>query len=204
MEFYYSPLSRASQKVLIALYEKQADFCPRPLDLSDPFKRRELQQLDCAAQLPLLKLGTGELIPDASLIVEYLEVNIAQGTQLIPQEAAQAWQVRLYDKLSQTRLDNVIDALQRAQALPQPDQIKVKQLKNELNATLTRFDGHLANNHWLSGDSFSLADCAAIPCLLALAPTFHLLEYEHLGRYWFQAMLRGSVNQLQNEIAITG
>ncbi|PKH58175.1 glutathione S-transferase family protein [Shewanella sp. Choline-02u-19] len=203
MDLYYHPLSRQSQKVLIALYEKQAHFYPHIINLADPYARRELQRIDASGHLPLLRIASGEVIPDASIIVEYLDTNIEQGTQLIPALTKDALQVRLYDRLSDTRLDTVIDHWLAAKHQKLSNQIKVKQLENELLTTLDSLDRRLATYHWLCGDSFSLADCATIPCLLTLETDFKLLDYEHLGRYWIQATLRGAVNQVQEEVALT-
>ncbi|QQX80482.1 glutathione S-transferase family protein [Shewanella sp. KX20019] len=203
MDLYYHPLSRQSQKVLIAFYEKQAHFYPHIIDLADPYARREFQRMDASGQLPLLRVTSGEIIPDASIIVEYIDANIEQGTQLIPALTKDALQVRLYDKLSDTRLDTVIDHWQIAKHQKRSNQIKVKQIENELLTTLDTLDRRLATYHWLCGDRFSLADCATIPCLLALDTEFNLLDYEHLGRYWIQAKLRGAVNQVQEEVALT-
>lgn len=203
MDLYYHPLSRQSQKVLIAFYEKQAHFYPHIIDLADPYARREFQRMDASGQLPLLRMTSGEIIPDASIIIEYIDANIEQGTQLIPALTKDALQVRLYDRLSDTRLDKVIDHWQITKHQKRSNQIKVKQIENELLTTLDSLDRRLATHHWLCGDRFSLADCATIPCLLALETEFNLLDYEHLGRYWIQAKLRGAVNQVQEEVALT-
>ncbi|ACJ31542.1 Glutathione S-transferase [Shewanella piezotolerans WP3] len=203
MDLYYHPLSRQSQKVLIALYEKQAHFYPHIIDLTDPYARREFQRIDSTGYLPTLRIESGEIIPDASVIIEYLDATIDQGTQLIPFTTPDALQVRLYDRLSDTRLDKVIDNWQSAQRQNLNNQLRIKQLENELLTTLDSFDRRLARNHWLCGDSFSLADCATIPCLLSLETKFNLLDYEHLGRYWIQATLRGAINQVQEEVALT-
>ncbi|MEZ9822153.1 glutathione S-transferase family protein [Shewanella sp. 10N.286.45.A1] len=203
MDLYYHPLSRQSQKVLIALYEKQAHFYPHIIDLTDPYARREFQRIDSTGYLPTLRIDTGEIIPDASVIIEYLDATIAQGTRLIPSVTSDALQVRLYDRLSDARLDKVIDNWQIAQNPNLHNQLKIKQLENELLTTLDTLDRRLATSHWLCGDSFSLADCATIPCLLSLETKFNLLDYEHLGRYWIQATLRGAINQVQEEVALT-
>ncbi|WOT05376.1 glutathione S-transferase family protein [Shewanella youngdeokensis] len=202
MDLYYHPLSRQSQKALIALYEKQAHFYPHVVDLTDPYARREYQRIDASGLLPLLRIDSGEVIPDATIIIEYIDANIEQGTKLIPQQPQDALQVRMYDRLSDTRLDSVIDNWVIAKRQRLSNQIKLKQLENELLTTLDNFDRRLATQHWLCGDSFSLADCATIPCLLALETEFNLLDYEHIGRYWIQAKLRGAVNQVQEEVAL--
>jgi len=70
MELFYHPLSRYSQKVLIALYEKQANFYPRIIDLRDPLSRKEFHQRYPQARIPLLKAQNEQLIPESSIIIE--------------------------------------------------------------------------------------------------------------------------------------
>lgn len=201
MDLYYHPLARQSQKTLIALYEKQVSFYPHIIDLNNPFSRRNLQQLSPINQLPLLRIPTGEYFSDASIIIEYLDNYISSGTQLIPIEKSQALYVRLYDRLSDNELDKTIDAW--FAATNGANQLYTKQLEKKLLSLLTRFDQRLAEHHWVCGDSFTLADCAFIPCLKALEGRLHLLDYQNIGRYWIQSKLRGSVNQVIEEIELT-
>ncbi|MCL1138227.1 glutathione S-transferase family protein [Shewanella pneumatophori] len=201
MDLYYHPLARQSQKTLIALYEKQANFYPHEIDLNNAFSRRNLQQLSRSQRLPLLQLQTGESFNDATIIIEYLDNYISSGTQLIPIEKTQALYVRLYDRLSDNVLDKAIDAWLASQA--QSNQLKTKQFEKDLLSILADFDQRLADNHWVCGDSFTLADCAFIPCLKALEDKLHLLDYQNIGRYWIQSKLRGSVNQVIEEVELT-
>ena len=201
MDLYYQPLLRQSQKALIALYEKQASFYPHEIDLNNAFNRRNLQQISKSLRLPLLQIQTGESFDDATIIIEYLDSYISSGTQLIPIDKTQALYVRMYDRLSDNVLDKAIDAWLASQS--QANQLQTKQLEKKLVNILTEFDQRLADNHWLCGDSFTLADCAFIPCLKALENKLHLLDYQHIGRYWIQSKLRGSVSQVLEEIELT-
>ncbi|GIU25644.1 glutathione S-transferase family protein [Shewanella schlegeliana] len=202
MDLYYHPLARQSQKTLIALYEKQASFSPHIIDLGDAFSRRSFQQLNAEAKLPLLHVRSKEFFNDASIIIEYIDNYISSGTQLIPIDKTQALYVRLYDRLSDHQLDREIDAWLEA-INTSSNQIHTKRLERTMLASLDHFDRRLANNHWVCGESFSLADCAFIPCLKALESRLQLLDYEHIGRYWIQAKLRGSVSQMLEEIELT-
>ncbi|ABZ74771.1 Glutathione S-transferase domain [Shewanella halifaxensis HAW-EB4] len=202
MDLYYHPLARQSQKTLIALYEKQASFNPHIIDLGDAFSRRSFQQLNAASKLPLLHVRAGESFNDASIIIEYIDNYISSGTQLIPIDKTQALYVRLYDRLSDNQLDREIDAWLQA-VRSSNNQLYTKRLERAMLTSLEHFDRRLANNHWVCGESFSLADCAFIPCLKTLESRLQLLDYEHIGRYWIQAKLRGSVNQVIEEIELT-
>ncbi|GIU27447.1 glutathione S-transferase family protein [Shewanella sp. MBTL60-007] len=202
MDLYYHPLARQSQKTLIALYEKQASFSPHIIDLSDAFSRRSFQQLNAASKLPLLHVRTKEFFNDASIIIEYIDNYISSGTQLIPIDKTQALYVRLYDRLSDNQLDKEIEAWLEAISTS-CNQIHIKRLERAMLASLALFDQRLASNHWVCGESFSLADCAFIPCLKTLESRLQLLDYEHIGRYWIQAKLRGSVSQVFEEVELT-
>ncbi|MGS0693085.1 glutathione S-transferase family protein [Shewanella sp. 0m-4] len=202
MDLYYHPLARQSQKTLIALYEKQANFYPHVIDLTDVFHRRNFIRLYPSGQLPTLQLKSGESFSDASIIIEYLDNYISSGTQLIPIDKMQALYVRFYDRLSDNRLDRSIEEWLQARETSH-DQIYTKNLEKAVLAILEEFDKRLASNHWVCGDSFTLADCALIPCLKTLEKKLHLLDYQHIGRYWIQAKLRGSVVQTIEEIELT-
>ncbi|WP_299802868.1 glutathione S-transferase family protein [uncultured Shewanella sp.] len=202
MDLYYHPLARQSQKTLIALYEKQASFSPHIIDLSNAFSRRSFQQVSDACKLPLLHVRTKEFFNDASIIIEYLDNYISSGTQLIPIDKTQALYVRLYDRLSDNQLDREIEAWLEA-VNTSSNQIYIKRLERAMLTSMEYFDRRLANNHWVCGESFSLADCAFIPCLITLESRLQLLDYEHIGRYWIQAKLRGSVSQVIEEIELT-
>lgn len=202
MDLYYHPLARQSQKTLIALYEKQASFSPHIIDLSDAFSRRSFQQLSSSSTLPLLHVRAKESFNDASIIIEYIDSYISSGTQLIPIDKTQALYVRLYDRLSDNQLDREIDDWLEAVSTSS-DQIHIRRLERAMLTSLEHFDRRLASNHWVCGESFSLADCAFIPCLKTLETRVQLLDYEHIGRYWIQAKLRGSVSQMLEEIDLT-
>ena len=201
MDLYYHPLARQSQKTLIALYEKQASFYPHIIDLHNAFSRCSFLHINRSSRLPLLNIQTGESFNDATIIIEYLDNYISSGTQLIPIEKTQALYVRQYDRQCDMLLDPNIDLWLAAKATN--NQINTKQLEKDLLSILDNIDHRLADNHWVCGDSFSLADCAFIPCLYALEHELHLLDYQNIGRYWIQAKLRGSVNQVIEEIELT-
>ncbi|MEC4727550.1 glutathione S-transferase family protein [Shewanella sp. D64] len=204
MELYYHPLSRYSQKVLLALYEKQANFFPRVVELSDPLSRQEFSLFYPPAKVPLLKSKQGYLIPESSIIIEYVDNEFPQkGTRLIPPNTSISLDTRLQDRLIDLELSNVLFEFERQQLNPEDtNQIKIKQLEKRIRRFLQYLDNILENNHWLCGDSLTLADCALIPCLPYAREHFQLFKYDNLSRYWAQAQLRGSYQQVQEEIEL--
>lgn len=197
MELYYFPLGRYSQKVLIALYEKQVNFYPRVTDLRDPEVRQLYLNLYPHGKLPLLHTHAGNVLPESSIIIDYLDNRFDSGTRLLPVNHQEELQVRLFDRLIDNDLNNVLSQLDSQQ-----DQLSLRRLECQLGDFLQELDNQLADNHWLCGDSFSLADCALLPCLRHHWVKIQLREMSNLSRYWHQGNLRGAWGLVQEEIEL--
>lgn len=202
MELYYHPLSRYSQKVLIALYEKQANFYPRVTNLRDPIARKHFQQFYAPAKLPLLKTQDGQLLPESSIIIEYLDSRFNNSTQLLPKEAQRNLQVRLFDRLFDNDISNPLFKLEQLSQHVEENEFKIKQLTSRLLEQFQRLEEHFQQEYWACGDSFTLADCALIPCLNCAFKHLHLLDFTELSRYWQQAQLRGAWMLVQEEVML--
>src|SRR3954470_15458693 len=71
---HYHPFSSYCQKVLIALYERDVPFERNIVDLGDPEQRAALGLLWPVGKFPVLRdEGRGVTVPEASLIVDYLD-----------------------------------------------------------------------------------------------------------------------------------
>lgn len=206
MELFYYPLSRYSQKVLIAFYEKQINFYPRVIDLHDPIARRKIIQLSDSSNLPVLKCQQDKFIPESSIIIEYLDQLNTQGTHLLPEDEELKLQVRLYDRLIDNSLNNVLYQIELlTQNSPNKqtiNQLELKQYQNRCMYFLQQLDKRLAGHFWVCGDSFTLADCAFIPSLAYARQVLELFEFDNLTRYWQQAELRGSWMLVKEEIEV--
>jgi len=55
MKLYYNPLSRYSQKVLIAFYEKQVEFEPIVVNVMTPESRAAYEQIYPLGKIPLFQ-----------------------------------------------------------------------------------------------------------------------------------------------------
>ncbi|WP_394147984.1 glutathione S-transferase family protein [Shewanella atlantica] len=203
MELFYHPLSRYSQKVLIALYEKQANFYPRVIELSDPLSRREFCDFYPPGKLPLLKSKAGELIPESSIIIEFIDSEFSTGTRLIPHDKALALETRLQDRLIDNDFSNILFELEHQKTEDgEQNQILIRQLEKDIGQFLDYLDNKLEKHHWLCAESLTLADCALFPCLYCAQNYFQLFSYDNLNRYWHQAQLRGSFIQVKEEIEL--
>ncbi|MFT5236216.1 MAG: glutathione S-transferase, partial [Shewanella sp.] len=154
--------------------------------------------------VPLLKSKQGILIPESSIIIEYVDNEFPQkGTRLIPANMTISMDTRLQDRLIDLQLSNKLFEFERQQLNPEvSNQIRLKQLENGINDFLQYLDDTLEKNHWLCGDSLTLADCALIPCLPYARDHFQLFKYDNLSRYWEQAQLRGAFQQVKEEMEL--
>ncbi len=203
MELFYHPLSRYSQKVLIALYEKQANFYPRVIELSDPLSRKEFCLFYPPGKLPLLKNKAGVVIPESSIIIEYIDSEFSTGTTLLPQDPQVALDTRLQDRLIDNEFSNILFELEhQKQHIDTQNQLLIKQLENDIKRFLTYLDKRLEDNHWLCCDSLTLADCALFPCLHSAQNHFKFFEYDNVDRYWHQAQMRGAYQQVEEEVEL--
>ena len=204
LELYYYSLSRYCQKVLIALYEKQVEFSPKVTDLRDPIVRRRFLKKFPMGQLPIIKTNDKKHLPNASIIVEYLDKTFDTGTQLISLDPVKRLDIKLHDRLIDSeinnrlfRMDNIHDS-----DLPLPNHLQIKREENQITNLLNDLDEKLEKNHWLCGDTFSMADCALIPCLRHPWMQTHLKYFENLHRYKLQAETRGAWMLVIDEIKL--
>jgi len=195
MKLYYHPRSRYSQKVLIALYEKDVSFTPVMLYPGDPADRAELRKLTPIGKVPVLVLDDGWKIPESTIIIEYIDSRGA-GPRLIPEDRDLARQTRFYDRITDLyvteslgTLIHEVDATER-----------VARAKERLTTMLAGFDAHLAERRFIVGDTFTLADCALISAVASHRTAYPLDKWKHVSAYLDRALERPSVARVLREL----
>jgi len=99
LKLYYHPLSSFCWKVLIALYENDTKFEPVLVDLSNGAERAAFLKLWPIGKFPVLQDETREwMVPESSIIVEYLAQHYPGRIRLVPDDADLARQVRMRDR----------------------------------------------------------------------------------------------------------
>ena len=83
LTLYFHPLSCYCQKVLVALYENGTPFTPKLVNLGDPGERADFLALWPMGKFPLLADGA-RLVPESSVIIEYLALHHAGPQPLVP------------------------------------------------------------------------------------------------------------------------
>lgn len=198
LTLYYHPLASYCHKVLVALYEHEIAFEARIIDLGAEADRAELGALWPFCKFPLLRDHERQrTVPESSIIIEYLDPFAAR-PPLIPQDANDALQVRLWDRIVDSYVhepmqDIVRDHLRGAKG-------DTTTLRATIQTAYSLIDTQVATRPWMVGQTFSMADCAAAPALFYA----HTLEsfpepLVHLRAYFERLMERPSVQRVLEE-----
>lgn len=200
MKFYYFPLSTYAQKTLMALYEKQVDFEPVIVDLRDSDQRSEYRKVYPLGKIPLLVRDDDWLIPESTIIIEYIDTHFDSGQRLIPEDKDKARQVRFMDRMSDLYLNETIATLVFQGWKPEADrdQERIDAAKFRAGVMYDYLNKTLEGKDWLMGE-FSMADCAAAPPLLYAQQVFPFDEHANIVSYWERVQKRPSYRKVLAE-----
>lgn len=162
LALYGHPFSSYTQKALIALYENNTPFEFREVGPETPEHFAEVERRSPVGKFPMLVDGTRS-IAEASIIIEYLQMNHPGPVRLIPDEPAAALEVRFMDRFFDL---HVMDAMQIAVeaalgrvAMTREDGLALA--TQRLERAYGWLDNYLGTRTWAAGEAYSMADCAA-------------------------------------------
>jgi glutathione S-transferase len=163
---YAHPFSSYCQKVLIALYENHTPFAWKMLGPETPANFAELAALWPLRRFPVL-VDHGQIVIEASIIIEYLTLHYAGSVRLLPSEPKAALDIRFmdrfFDNYVMTPMQRIVgDALRTSHTR---DPATVAEARSLLETAYSWLDKRMADREWAAADAFSLADCAAAPAL---------------------------------------
>ncbi len=166
---HFHPLSSFSWKVLIALYENGTAFEPKILgNLMDPAEAAAFRALWPVGKFPVLvDTAHDRVIPETSIIIEWLDHHHRGATRFIPDDAEQAREVRLWDRIYDLYIEQPMQRIVFDRLRP-PEQkypTGVAEERELLKRTMAMIDAHVADKNWATGEHFTMADCAAAPAL---------------------------------------
>ena len=196
MKLYAHPFSSYCQKALIALYENDIPFELRFLE--DPGVMDDLVALWPMRRFPVL-VDDGRVIPEATTIIEYLQVHHPGPVALIPSDPAAAVEVRMMDRIfdnyvSTPQQKAVFDAIRPEGATRDP--YGVAEAMTMLDRAYVWLNDRMAGREWATDHGFSLADCGAAPFLFYADWTHPIPpELEHLWAYRDRLLARPSVKR---------
>jgi len=171
LTLHYHPLSSFCQKALIAFYEREVPFDGKIVDLSDPAQRAALEALWPIGKFPVLRdEERGVTVPEASLVIEYLDRAHRGPAPMIPADPDAALQVRLWDRFFDNYIHLPMQKVVGDNLRPEggnKDPTGVAEAKTQIARSWDILEAHLAltGNEWVTGDAFTLADCSAAPAI---------------------------------------
>jgi glutathione S-transferase len=168
LTLYFHPLSSFCQKVLIALYENDTPFAPKIVNLMDEKERADFLKLWPIGKFPLLRDASNDLtLPESSIIIEYLGTHYPGRSKLVPGDADGAARTRLHDRFYDLYVHEPMQKIvgDRLRPADSKDPFGVAQAKQRIETSYRMMDQQMASKTWATGDTFSMADCAAAPAL---------------------------------------
>ncbi|MDB5686368.1 MAG: Glutathione S-transferase [Rhizorhabdus sp.] len=190
------PFSSYCQKVLIALYEAGTPFETRLLSPDNPDAGATLQRLWPIGKFPMLVDEERDLhLPEASIIVEYLDMHYPGAAPMLPADPDLRLEVRLLDRF----FDNYVMTPQQKTVFDrlcepeQRDPFGVEKAHGEIETAYRWLDERMAGRTWAVGEAFTLADCAAGPALF-YADWVHPIDdsFANLAAYRARLLARPS------------
>jgi glutathione S-transferase len=176
LKLYFHPLASFCHKALIAFYENGTPFEPIMVDLLDEQSSAAFRAVWPMGKMPVLRdEARDRTVAESTIIVEYLDTYYPGPTRFLPADPDRAWRTRMWDRFYDGYVQEpmqkiVTDRLRPAGA---SDPLGVEQARASLHQAYEVLEQAMDGGPWMTGDAFTLADCAAAPALFyanAVAP----------------------------------
>jgi glutathione S-transferase len=202
LTLHLHPLSSFCWKTLIALYENDTPFAANKVDLGNPAEREALLKLSPIGRFPVLEdSGRGEVVPESSIIIEYLDRHYPGRIRFIPADPQAALETRQRDRFLDLylhlQMQKVVgDRLRPAGA---KDPHGVEQARAQIRKSYDIFESQLTGDEWAMGAEFGLVDCAAAPPLFYCSQFEPFRERNKLAAYFERLKARPSFARVLKE-----
>lgn len=168
LKLYFHPLASFCQKVLVAFYENDIPFEPHLVDLGDPASRDAFCSIWPIGKMPVLcDSARDRIVPESSIIIEYLVDHYPTKMPLIPLGADLARQTRLRDRFYDLYVEEPMQKIVGDRLRPEGahDPFGVAQARAQLRTAYEMIEHDMRSRTWAMGEAFTMADCAAAPAL---------------------------------------
>jgi len=201
MKLYYNLMSTYSQKVLIAMYEKGLEFEPEIIDLMDADARDKYREVYPMGKVPCLQLDDGHIIPESSIIVEYID-PLATPT-LIKGNADETRRIRFKDRMFDLYLNDAVVALlfQGMKPASEQDPERIEKARFHIATMYSFMENEFAKQPYANGEEFMMSDCSAAPGLFYAEQLAPFAEHENICAYWERLKSRPSIARVHEEAA---
>ncbi|MEJ0025509.1 MAG: glutathione S-transferase family protein [Rhizomicrobium sp.] len=167
LRLHCHPLSSFCWKVLVALYENGTPFEPVLVDLGKEADRDAFYKLWPIGKFPVLEDTAREwMVPESSIIIEYLDQHHAGPTTLVPADRDAARQMRMRDRFFDLYIHVPMQKIvgDRLRPAGRKDALGTEQARAQLRTALALLESGIGER-WVMGEVFTMADCAAAPAL---------------------------------------
>lgn len=168
LTLHFHPLSSFCHKVLIALYENGTPFTPQLVDLGNAEQRDAFYKLWPVGKFPVLvDDARNAVVPESTVIVEYLDQHYPGKTRFIPPDPDVARAVRATDRFYDLHIHLHMQKIvgDRLRPADRKDPHGVEDARTRMATALAMMESGMAQGTWATGDAFTMADCAAAPAL---------------------------------------
>jgi glutathione S-transferase len=188
LELYMHPLASYCWKVLLAFYETDTPFTPHVIDLADPAQRAELVALWPFARFPVLRdHARGEVVPESSIIIEYLARHYRNAAHLVPDDLDVRARDRFFGLYVQEPMGRIVG-----------DMLKPGDPSVVAAAKQTLVTAYGVIETFPERTDFTLADCAAVPALF-YADQLVPIEQPRTRAYLDRLLARPSMIRVRRE-----
>jgi glutathione S-transferase len=202
LTLHFHPLSSFCWKTLIALYENDTPFTANQVDLGNPAERDALLKLSPIGRFPVLEdRARGEVVPESSIIIEYLDRYYPGRTRFIPAEPEAALQSRLRDRFLDLYIHLQMQKIVGDRLRPKggKDPLGVEQARAQIGKSYDILEQQLTGGAWAMGEDFGLVDCAAAPALFYAGKLEPFGERKNLAGYLERLKARPSFARVLKE-----
>ena len=157
LTLYYHPFSSYSWKALIPLYEAGTLFTARTIE--DQQAAAEWKQHWPIGRFPVLvEESSGLTLPEASIIVEYLDSHHPGPQPLLPADAESRLEVRLLDRFFDNYVHGSMQKIvaDRLRSDERRDAHGVAEAHAMLDTCYAWLDKRMADRKWAMGDVFTI------------------------------------------------
>jgi glutathione S-transferase len=202
LKLYYHPLASFCHKVLVPLYEKGIPFEPVIVDFGNPDSAAAFKAIWPMAKMPVLvDEARAATVAESTIVIEYLEAYYPGAIRLIPHDHEQAWRVRFWDRFFDHYVHEPMQRIVADELRPQGkrDPFGVEQAKGQIVEAYDFIERQLEGRTWITGDEFTLADCAALPGLFYLTVIVPFGDRTLLSAYYRRLMTRPAAARVLEE-----
>ena len=164
---HYHPFASYCQKALVALYELDVPF-ERHLVEGEEGRAEHVRLWPMGGMPVLVDPEAGEVLPESSIVMEYIDAFAARQPRLLPADRRAALEVRRWDRFFDTHVQTPMQKIVGDLLRPEDgrDPTGVEMARGTLDTAYGVLHDHLAGRDgWVAGGDFSLADCSAAPAL---------------------------------------